>query len=450
MRSKALLLVTSLSMSVAGGSCATAELPAVPDDGRADPCAAGETYCGTDTAGNPICAETQNDPAHCGGCHAACRGSEANACVEGQCACAGGGRVSDACDAPALCVPETGQCVVPNAEGRACGSEGDAPCDTGAGAFCIGGACTVPDCNHEEACDGRDNDCDGHVDGTGPHPGQVTPLRRDCYSGDPAWDGVGLCRHGEETCSAEHWSACTGEVLPTQEHGALRCDGMDNDCDDCIDNRIDENGQLACGPFEPREFEVIFIIDFSGSMLYVLPAIISALQTWAAQIGGDPHIRFALVDPTDTLDTDDGAQDGISVRISLSDAAAFSMSIGGMGVGGASIEPVHQAATLVLNGTFDTELQAQAGARRFVIVFHDESNDGSNTVPGFGEASVCALVSQAASPRLVVFTHPAAYEEWDSCTSGTSVPPTLLPLSGDAGQILAGLVPLIPDSDCQP
>jgi hypothetical protein len=87
---------------------------------------------------------------------------------------------------------------------------------------CVGEVTPVPD-----ACDGRDQDCNGSPD---------TACRctlgatRSCYSGPAGTAGQGRCVAGTQTCTptpaGPDWGACTGEITPTPE----ACDGVDHDC----------------------------------------------------------------------------------------------------------------------------------------------------------------------------------------------------------------------------
>jgi MYXO-CTERM domain-containing protein len=75
----------------------------------------------------------------------------------------------------------------------------------------------------DEACDGKDNDCDGDID---------EELTRDCD---------GSCGAGTQTCVDGVWGTCSGGPA-ADDVGAETCDGADNDC-----NGIVDDGDSLCG-----------------------------------------------------------------------------------------------------------------------------------------------------------------------------------------------------------
>ncbi|RLE47784.1 hypothetical protein DRJ25_01585 [Candidatus Woesearchaeota archaeon] len=85
----------------------------------------------------------------------------------------------------------------------------------------IWGNCENAKTPEQEVCDGKDNDCDGKIDG----------MTRYCYEGPEGTAGIGICRAGLQTCEKGEWGECKGEVLPKKEE----CNGLDNNCDHIID-----------------------------------------------------------------------------------------------------------------------------------------------------------------------------------------------------------------------
>ena len=91
------------------------------------------------------------------------------------------------------------------------------------------GACRNQVLAAEETCNGDDDDCDGAAD----------ELAQPCYTFE---DGVlegddgelvafGECRVGTRTCDGDELGVCEGQVGPTEEV----CDGLDNNCDNMVD-----------------------------------------------------------------------------------------------------------------------------------------------------------------------------------------------------------------------
>jgi MYXO-CTERM domain-containing protein len=116
-------------------------------------------------------------------------------------------------------------CACIDGQTQACGQSvgeckaGTQTCVAGTWGSCGGEVAATP-----EACDGKDNNCDGAIDEN---------LTRACSN---------ACGNGIETCTGGVFAGCTAPQ-PGQEI----CDGLDNDCDGTIDGEsaLCENGGVC-------------------------------------------------------------------------------------------------------------------------------------------------------------------------------------------------------------
>lgn len=123
----------------------------------------------------------------------------------------------------------------------------------GAVQLCIDGALQMcdygPDYAPQETdahCDGLDNDCDGDED-----------EECACQEGEtrPCGSVVGVCERGEESCVDGQWGECVGGIDASEEI----CDGLDNDCDNQVDEHPDNINGDVCGATCPA-FDTIPIV----------------------------------------------------------------------------------------------------------------------------------------------------------------------------------------------
>ena len=141
-------------------------------------------------------------------------------------------------------VPGLEECVCEPGDQQDCYTGPDGTRDigqcTGGRQVCLEDGSNFGPCEDEvvpdvEVCDGVDNDCNAEVDDLPDGMCLCRPgTRRDCYTGPPDTEDVGLCEGGFQICDRDGmgYGRCEGEVTP----GAEVCDGEDNSCNGLVDD----------------------------------------------------------------------------------------------------------------------------------------------------------------------------------------------------------------------
>lgn len=386
----------------------------------------------------------RTDFANCGSCGTQCSVDDADRCVNSTCMCGSG----PPCTAGSDCI--AGRCLqadafTPCMDASECPNEsGDQQCLTDgiseqgfcrdvcefstqcpSGFVCVEGACTRQECA-PEACDGIDNDCDGIVDENSDGTG---PLSQWCLTGgDPTVPPSPPCQRGTQVCSAGVWSECRDEIPPQPELGVLSCNGRDDDCDGCVDGTYDEAGM--CIVEEPNGFDVLYLIDISGSMSAEITAVKFATANFSALYAGNPEFRFGIVLISGRGRMDDRA----FVHTDFTDFTTFNTALSGITASGGGSEPtwdaIYEAATGEIAHGTDTSGDGQLdfvddetrglswrdGSIRIMVMFADE--EGQTSRERRGESRVNETVMCRSLTRgefFVTFGSRANSTHFDDC-----------------------------------
>jgi len=147
---------------------------------------------------------------------------------------------------------------------------------------CISGewVCLYPDTYGKEVCDGKDNDCDMSVDEDTYEDPIFTDGERYVYTGDPDTINVGECRAG--------YKECVDGVISIRNMRTPIPEVCGNDNDDDCDGITDEVES------DSLQKDFALIIDYSGSMSFIVESVADALCSWSSQ-GVLQNSRFAVI-----------------------------------------------------------------------------------------------------------------------------------------------------------
>lgn len=218
-------------------------------------------------------------------------------------------------------------------------------------AYCIRGEwkCDYPDTYEEveTTCDGLDNDCDYLVD-------EEIGNNELCFD-DDFWKATnGECRPGVVRC-VNGTMTCDGQTLPSSE----LCDRKDNDCDGEIDNNSTDD--------TPLDYDIVFIIDHSGSMCSYIDAVATACDAYIEQFENNSRFRFALV----VMTANGGSR--VQVEVPFGDIAAIRDKLSTLGCNGSGTEASLNSMYDVCDDTNPLALDWRLNAGRLFFAFTDEN-----------------------------------------------------------------------------
>jgi hypothetical protein len=199
-----------------------------------------------------------------------------------------------------------------------------------------------------EICNNWDDDCDNQIDG----------MTQPC--GNPNTAGIGVCRLGEQLCTAGQWSTCQGDVVPQSEI----CDQLDNDCDGLIDEDLNPHAKV----------DMVFAIDISGSMCSSINALIQGIGTYITEFAGTDH-RFSIVTFPGYPVPGSTVQVPGTVRTSptLLSATAFQNMLGQITCNGGGWEPSYDIAYMLSSSADPLNIGWRSDAYPYIIIISDEN-----------------------------------------------------------------------------
>jgi hypothetical protein len=133
-------------------------------------------------------------------------------------------------------------------------------------------------------------------------PGMI----RDCYTGYPGTEGIGICRPGRETCNATGtgFGACEGEITPQPEN-----------CENSVDEDCDGKTDAASECLVDRGLIVRYFINEADSGQGPAALEDAAPDPLPLAITYTPELTFTSVDGHRGLTWSDTENDGMASRL---------------------------------------------------------------------------------------------------------------------------------------
>lgn len=232
-----------------------------------------------------------------------------------------------------------------------------------------------------------------------------------CIESDP--DGK-YCEFADDECGGGNTLACVeGYCSPTgclpSELGELNCNGVDDDCDGCIDGRLGPDG--TCIHEEAKEFDVHFMVDPSGSMGGEIDTVTEVMGRFSGKFSKNPAYTFGT-----TLVPSYEVDGRPELYTNQTDFDTFISELEGVRSVLQGDEPQWDA--VYEAGTGELPISWRPGATRIIIVFTDE--EGHSYRENFGlsrvnEASMCDALTHG---EVLVFFALSEYASYfNDCAS---------------------------------
>ena len=295
----------------------------------------------------------------------------------------------------------------------------------------------------QEKCNNFDEDCDQEID---------EDLYSACYTGPESTLMVGICEPGQMVCEKGIWGNykdndpdffpyyCKGEVTPQTEI----CNGLDDDCD----------GVADWGE-EMSDTDILFIVDWSGSMGDEIGAVLIALNQFAQDFSDENVIKWAFIrGPVGIAPTTPQSlpsYEQLEIYQNLVGFSDFLSSLAVMSTGGQTMNTafemlldaiylsVHNITsnlplpltnfewdstigapgkTIISNPTIDNfNINWRPGADRIIIVFSDEDPQ-SYLDPNLTTQNVKDAITGVPQLKMYTFSRDNAYKvQWEELAS---------------------------------